>query len=137
MSGPDLPDGDRIARYCRPGAVADGEPLPAAFMLRDDEDCLSVNWIEYWGAATLDGALASIRDDLSQDMTLSRNGLFAVLGVGSARAIAAAFASDPPTLTHEPTNVRSHASLCGLRPSHDVIAAALALAVSSTHPVGR
>ena len=132
-----MPDDDRIARYCRPGAIADGVPLPAAFQLRPDEDCLSVNWIEYWGEDTLDVALERIREDLSQDMTLSRNGLLAVLGVGTARAAAAALTSAAPTITYDPTRVQSHASFCGIRPAADAIAAALALAVSSAHRVAR
>ena len=63
MSQPNLPDGDHIARYV-PWAKVDKDDcdnvrgiLWSAFQRRDDEDGLSVNWLERTGCENQEDAL--------------------------------------------------------------------------------
>ena len=47
MTGDDLPDDDQVVRYARPTDVLDDGSLNcSAFMLRDGESGLSINWLD-------------------------------------------------------------------------------------------
>ena len=137
MKGDALPDSDRIARYCRPGTLDNEEPSGTSFRMREQDACLSVNWVEYWEKSELDAAMRHIQEDLSQDLELSPNGLFAVLNVGQAKMIISAVTRQQATITHEPTRVRSHAEVCGYKRNEFTVSAALALAVSAVRQVAK
>jgi len=46
MKGDPIPDKDHIARLCSPKTVPDGQIEASAFLLRRDEESLSINWLE-------------------------------------------------------------------------------------------
>ena len=46
MKGEAIPDSDHVGRYCGARTVDNGEISAAAFMLRNTEEYLSVNWLE-------------------------------------------------------------------------------------------
>jgi len=46
MKGQPVPEADHVARYCRASSVENGEISATAFMLRQGEEYLSVNWLE-------------------------------------------------------------------------------------------
>ena len=82
MTNPPLPDADHFSRYCKPSDVQDGEPLSTAFQLRENEDCLSVNWLEYFGEVGQPAAVELVRESfLRKSYQLKVNGRFAVLNV--------------------------------------------------------
>lgn len=84
-----LPDGDHVARYCKPSAVGqNGLPMPAAFELRPKkEDYLSVNWLEFLDASDLEAALAQVRTVFrKKGYGVRPNGRFAALQVGEVKA---------------------------------------------------
>ena len=57
-----LPDSDHVSRYCKPSAVDErGLPLTAAFLPKQGEEYLSVNWLEYFGALNLTLAVDQVR----------------------------------------------------------------------------
>lgn len=47
MKGDKIPDSDNIARLCKPMQAPDGKIQATAFMLRADDESLSVNWLEF------------------------------------------------------------------------------------------
>lgn len=47
MKGDKVPDQDHVARFCRPKYVANGQIQAGAFMVRQGEESLSVNWLEF------------------------------------------------------------------------------------------
>ena len=120
MTGDRLPDTDRVSRYCRPRQVLDGEPLPAAFMPRDGEEYLSVNWLEYFSASSSADQISQVRETMqSAGFRLSRNGLFAILQIGVSRAEVKDKFEVEIEFVHEPLpNDGSHAGIYGL-PTHD------------------
>ena len=83
-----LPDDDHFARYCSPLRIDSNElPTPAAFELDENEDYLSVNWLEFHGLLDAEVSIECIREEfLSRDYTLRRNGRFVVLNVGEAKS---------------------------------------------------
>ena len=46
MKGQAIPDSDHVGRYCKASTVENGEISAAAFMMRETEEYLSVNWLE-------------------------------------------------------------------------------------------
>ena len=87
MNGDPLPEDDHVSRYCKPTSVdRQGLPMAAAFRLRQGEEYLSVNWVEYLGAPDLPAAVERIRDVFRRkNYALRANGRFALLQVGDAK----------------------------------------------------
>ena len=62
-------------------------PMAAAFALREDEEYLSVNWIEYFEELNLIAAINKVQWTLqNKGLNIRPNGLFAVLGVKEIKA---------------------------------------------------
>ena len=110
-----LPNEDHISRYCKPSSIDErGIPMSAAFGLRQGEDYLSVNWLEYFGETDLSAAVERVREVFrSKDFQVRPNGRFAVLNVGAAKiavheAAKRALSIDHlPSVTTSPTPVFS------------------------------
>ena len=81
-----LPDGDHVARYCKPSTVDErGYPLANAFALRAGEDHLSVNWLEYFDPHP-EVAIHQVRETLrAKGFELRPNGRFALLDVAAVK----------------------------------------------------
>ena len=86
MTGDPLPDTDHVVRYCPPLRTENGLPTTAAFQPRGGEHYISTNWLEFFKGADMATNLKHVRVAVGAKLTLSRNGLFAVLNVGAARA---------------------------------------------------
>lgn len=104
MNGDILPGTDSVARLCK-GSHLDpdtGSPGPGAFMLRENESYLSVNWLEYFEQCTHEERLLEIRRVLANKRTISSTARLALLNIGNAIRIV----GDTPLLvfTHEPIN---------------------------------
>ena len=112
MTGDPLPDADHVARYCRPLTVAQGMPTTGAFTLRAGEDYLSVNWLEYFGAANVEAAVQLVRLAVARQLELRANGRLAVLNVGTARDAIAHDAGLNLRIEHMPTDADpSHSAM--------------------------
>lgn len=83
----EIPDKHHVARYCSGRRHVDGKVLREAFVLRQGEPHLSVNWLEYFGLDSLDDALARVCEDKrEQGFTLRRTGRFALLRAEDVRS---------------------------------------------------
>lgn len=83
MTPRDLPDEGNVVRYAKPTQVIDGRVDGSAFLLKETESGLSVNWLEYFGGRPKHQQLAEIRRLIR--LTLRRIGMFAELNVGETR----------------------------------------------------
>ena len=86
--GTPLPDAHHVARYCKPTAVQDGIALPEAFIPRNREEYISVNWLEYFSdTRNKSEQVERIRSDIqaSGSLRLAASGKFAVLNVGKTK----------------------------------------------------
>lgn len=79
MKGDQIPDPDHLARFCRPGQVADEQIQATAFMLRSNEECLSVNWLEYLNCSNRDHEINEIRNVYSAKLNIGARAKIAVL----------------------------------------------------------
>ncbi len=80
MTGDNLPADHHIVRYVKPSLVEDETVDGSAFLLRPDEDGLSVNWLEAFGYDDKNRQLSEVRRLLR--LRPARNGRFAKLNVG-------------------------------------------------------
>jgi len=89
MFGAKIDEDDHISRYCRPSPIGeDGLPLATAFELRDGEDYLSMNWLEYFETLDLEQAIDHVRQAFrKKNFGISRNGGFALLQVGEVKNV--------------------------------------------------
>ena len=81
MTAQDLPNEDNIVRYARPKQVRDGEVDGTAFILREVESGLSVNWLNYFEGMAKAEQLDEVRRLIR--LKVSPNGRFAELNVGT------------------------------------------------------
>ncbi len=125
MKGDDLPPGDHIVRYVRPGMIQEsGDVDGSDFRLRParpDEKGLSVNWLEVLGAGK-DHQLSEVRRLCSSRLSLRRNGRFAEMNVGTVLRVVSE-ELDTPGIVHDPLEAEqgleadpSHSEISGLPP---------------------
>ena len=76
-----VPNSDHVSRLCGASKCdEDGRPLGEAFMLRDSDSYLSVNWLERTGASSRAKQLEEVRRHLTnKDVRLPARGRLAVL----------------------------------------------------------
>ncbi len=85
MKGDQIPGPDHIARFCRPGQVADEQIQATAFMLRSKEESLSVNWLEFLNCSSRNSEINEIRNIFSAKLSIGARAKIAVLNVGEIR----------------------------------------------------
>lgn len=120
-----LPDADHVARYCKPSTVDErGRPLATAFALRNGEDHLSVNWLEYFDQHS-DLAVNQVRRTLQDaGFQLRANGRFALLNVGTVKAAVKRSLGLSLHVSHMPRKQDpSHAGVFGYTGSDLMVAA--------------
>ena len=72
-----------VARYCRPRWIVHGIVSRDAFLLRDGEQYLSTNWLEYFHQSDRGVQISGVRAALAgKNFNIHPNGGFAILNVG-------------------------------------------------------
>ena len=133
MKGDRLPDQDHISRYCAPKNAPDGQPTGASFMLRQDEEFLSVNWMEHFGDIGQEAQLTEIRESIT--LSLAASGIFAVLNVGEIINQVQRNSERELAVLHEPTpDDLSHSGVHGYGHEDDLVADLIAEVVLKTYP---
>jgi hypothetical protein len=128
----ELPEADHVGRYCKPTTIENNKAQATAFMLRDQDEGLSVNWLEYL-AKDRESQLVSLR--ISYLNTLDRvatNARIAVLNVGHTIQRVAAESGDNRKITIKHTyrdKNPSHAEVFDMRPDDELIAEIIAQCV--------
>ena len=113
MTGRDIPNTDNVARYCNPCTIDEHNmPRVTAFTFRNDEESLSVNWLEFLVKSNVSEAVNMVRKLLpNTGYTIRKNGRIAVLGVGDIK-IAVSKVTCAPQIKHDPKPKNcSHASI--------------------------
>ena len=83
MKGDLLPDDDHVVRYVRPGLIDGKQVDGGAFVRKEEETALSINWLDYFQNQTKENKLQAVRGLFRLDVR--RNGRFAELNVGQTR----------------------------------------------------
>jgi len=138
MKGDVLPDSDHVAHYCGGSTIQeDGEISAAAFTLRQNEEYLSVNWLEYLDSADRSSQIRNLQWVYASKLRVGANARIAVLNVGSLRAKVEQESPGRHTLRveHEPEeDDPSHSGIYGLPQDDEIAAELLAQAVLEKYP---
>ncbi|GAN32697.1 MAG: hypothetical protein DYG83_01670 [Candidatus Brocadia sp. AMX2] len=128
MKGDKIPDKNHIARYCKPTQVSDGQIQATAFMLRTDEESLSVNWLEFLNCSSRGSEIIEIRKIYSKKVRVGGlHAKIAVLNVGEVRKKVLEESPDRRKLEvlHDPApemNDPSHSGIYNLKQDDELIA---------------
>lgn len=124
----DIHNTDHIVRCCSLRKLEDdGTPAPGAFRLRDnDNDCLSVNWLECFGEGDIDDNIPHVREDLRRHYTTKKSSKLAVLNVGVAKRVVKETRNVDISVRMDPRNDhRSHACVGGYATNNTDVATTL------------
>jgi hypothetical protein len=125
MKGELIPDQNHVARFCRPMQVHEGQIQATAFMLRDDEESLSVNWLEFLSCLNRESEIFEIRTVYSTKFKVGARAKIAVLNVGEVRSKVQKESLDGRNLEvlHNPlSDDLSHAGIYNLSKDNELIA---------------
>ncbi len=139
MTSSEIPDNNHVSRYCKPSSILEsGRVSGQAFRLKEDENSLSVNWLEYFDSPDKKYQIDKIREAfINKDFGLRKNGKFAVLNVGKSKDHVLQNSPDQNTLIfkHEPEpNDPSHSGIFGLEFEDSLIPVLLAEKVEGIFP---
>jgi hypothetical protein len=138
MKGSRLPNQDHIARLCKPKTLDDDHITATAFMLREDEVSLSVNWLEFLGCSNRGEELTELREIYSRKLQkVPTRAKIAVLNVG--KTCQHVFSEVPGRIIevcHEPEapNDYSHSGIYNLREDNLLIAELIRQTILESHP---
>ena len=84
----DIDGRDHVARHCSSTNInKDGTPQHGAFLIKKEEQFLSVSWVEYFGESSVDKNMIGVREIVGKHRKLKKSGRFAVISVEMARRI--------------------------------------------------
>ena len=125
MKGEKIPDQNHIARFCRPMQAPEGQIQATAFMLREGEESLSVNWLEFLNCSSRESEITKIRTIYSETFTVGARARIAILNVGEVRKKVLTESPDGRNLEvlHDPLmNDPSHSGIYNLKQDDELIA---------------
>lgn len=138
MKGDKIPDQDHISRLCLPRTIAeDGQIQAAAFVLRKDEEGLSVNWLEFLGCSSREDEINEVRDVYNAKMTVGAKAKIAVLNVGQVckKVLIESIERRKLDVLHDPEEVDpSHSGIYNLRLDDELIAELILQTVDEPYP---
>jgi hypothetical protein len=140
MKGDQIPDPDHIARFCKPMQAPEGQIQATAFMLRSDEEYLSVNWLEYLNCSNRDHEINEIRNVYSEKLNVGARAKIAVLNVGEVREKVLTESPDKRNIEvlHEPIEndayEPSHSGIYKLKQDDELIAELILETVHEVYP---
>ena len=125
MKGETIPDKNHIARFCRPMQAPEGQIQATAFMLREVDRYLSVNWLEFLNCSNRENEITKLRTIYSETFTVGARAKIAVLNVGEVRKKVLTESPDGRNLEvlHDPAmNDPSHSGIYNLKQDDELIA---------------
>jgi len=138
VKGDLLPDHDHISRYCSVTQCTEGEQVTGrAFQLRQIDNYLSANWLEFLQLYNRKNEIEEIRKVLSSKLSLGAKAKIAVLNVGKIIDYVCTKSPDARKLrvSHEPEeNDPSHSGVYGYGYDDQLIADLIAEAVQEIYP---
>lgn len=114
MSNRILDDGDHVSRYCNPRTIDNGIPSGMAFMMRQSDSYLSVNWLECFREQNFASAIVKVREALrSIDFDLKLNGKFAIINIQDAKRAGLKTSNNLRIECFDEVNNKSHSGIFG------------------------
>lgn len=123
-----IDDEHHVSRYCSPITLdRNKRPMASAFALKDNEEFLSVNWIEYFKGLSKEQAIDRVRDAFrKKNYRIKRSGRFALLKVREVKTVISDLSPSPFKIEHQPEeNDPSHSGISGYTASDEFITLAI------------
>jgi hypothetical protein len=136
MKGETIPDQDHIARLCQPKHIDEELIQASAFMLREDEESLSVNCMEFLNCSSRESEITEIRTVFSKKLHIGVRARLAVLNVGETRNKVLTESLDDRNLEvlHDPSTYDpSHSGIYNLKQDDDLIAELILETIQETY----
>jgi hypothetical protein len=138
MKGDKIPDENHVARYCSPIHVPGGEIQATAFMMRQVDTSLSVNWMEYFKCSSREGEITELRNAYSaKNLIVKATGKIVVLNAGEVREKVLTESPDSRKLEvlHDPEEKDpSHSGIYNLKNDDILIAELILETIVETYP---
>jgi hypothetical protein len=138
MKGQAVPDSDHVARYCKPRTIDEGEIQATAFILREGEAYLSVNWLEELKSSGRASQIRDLQELYTKKLKVAATAQIAVLNVGTLRTKIERESPDRRLLRvlHEPDEPDdlSHAGIYEIRYDDEIIAELIVQVVLEKYP---
>ena len=137
MKGDKIPDSDNIARLCKPSQAPNGEIQATAFMLRKNDESLSVNWLEFLKLPNRKHEISKIQKIYSKKLSVSVNARIAILNVCEIREIVCKESPDNRNIEvlHDPIpKDQSHSGIYNLKHDDELIAELILEVIRENHP---
>jgi len=142
MKGDRVPNKDHISRLCQPKSITEeGQIAASAFFLRDNEEGLSVNWLECLGCSSREEEINATRDLYNMKfLRVGAKAKITVLNVGAVHEKVLMESLDRRNLefVHEPEDFPvpdpSHSAIYNIRPDNVMIAELILQLVNETYP---
>jgi hypothetical protein len=138
MKGQAIPDSDHVGRYCKASTVENGEISAAAFMIRETEEYLSVNWLEVLKSPSRASQIRDLQELYTKKLKVAATAQIAILNVGTLRTKVERESPDSRLLRvlHEPEEPDdpSHAGIYEIPHDDEIIAELIAQVVLEKYP---
>jgi hypothetical protein len=137
MKGQPIPDSDHVARYCKASTVEDGELLATAFMLREADEYLSVNWLEELKSSDRVSQVRDLQELYARKLRVGAKARIAILNVGIVRTKVEGDSGDRRLLRvlHEPEpDDPSHSGIYDIPHDDETVAELILQVVLENHP---
>ena len=138
MKGQAIPDSDHVGRYCKASTVENGEISATAFMMRETEEYLSVNWLEELKRPSRASQIRDLQEVYNKKLKVGARARIAILNVGTLRSKVQRESPDSRLLRvlHEPDEPDdpSHAGIYEILHDDEMIAELIAQVVLENHP---
>jgi len=113
MFGVEIDEEHHVSRYCKSRFIDEGLPISDAFKLRDKEEYLSVNWLEYFNTPNIVQAIDCVRQVFrDKGYSIGREGRFVSLKVRKIKNVILKHSDRPARVMHLPT--KKDPSHCGV-----------------------
>jgi hypothetical protein len=122
-----------------PKTVDDGIIQASAFILREDEPGLSVNWLEFLECPDRVTEIVEMQRVYARKLTVGRSAKIAILNVGEIRDLVRTETQDNRNIEvlHDPDELHddpSHSEVVNMRPDNEFIAELICEVIRETHP---
>ena len=138
MKGQAIPDSDHVGRYCKASTVENGEISATAFMMRETEEYLSVNWLEELKRPSRASQIRDLQEVYNKKLKVGVTARIAILNVGTLRSKVQRESPDSRLLRvlHEPEEPDdpSHAGIYEIPHDDEIISEVIAQVVLENHP---
>ena len=138
MKGQAIPESDHVGRYCKASTVENGEISATAFMMRETEEYLSVNWLEELKRPSRASQIRDLQEVYNKKLKVGVTARIAILNVGTLRSKVQRESPDSRLLRvlHEPEEPDdpSHAGIYEIPHDDEIISELIAQVVLENHP---